>query len=35
MIIAGRLADPDIEDGLTGYTWPKPRTASLSLNIGF
>lgn len=35
MLTAYRGADPDNEAGLTGYTWPKPRTASLSLNIGF
>ena len=35
MLTAYRGADPDNEAGLAGYTWPKPRTASLNLNIGF
>ncbi len=35
MLTAFRGADPDNEAGLTGYTWPKPRTASLCLNIDF
>lgn len=30
-----RGAEPDIRGGLNGYTWPRPRTASLSLNIDF
>lgn len=30
-----RGADPDIQGGLTGYTWPRSRTASLNLSIGF
>ncbi len=35
-IITGyRGADPDIQGGLAGYTWPRPRTASLNLSIGF
>ena len=35
-IITGyRGADPDIQGGLAGYTWPRPRTASFNLSIGF
>jgi len=35
-IITGyRGGEPDISGGLDGYTWPRPRTASLNLNIGF
>lgn len=35
-VITGyRGADPDIHGGLTGYTWPRPRTASLNISIGF
>jgi len=35
MLTAYRGADPDTGDGLTGYSWPEPRTVTLSLNIGF
>ncbi|MHC1733296.1 MAG: TonB-dependent receptor [Bacteroidales bacterium] len=35
MITGYRGADPDIYGGLNGYTWPRPRTASLNLSMGF
>ncbi len=35
LITGYRGADPDIHGGLTGYTWPRPRTASLNISIGF
>jgi iron complex outermembrane receptor protein len=35
MITGYRGADPDIHGGLTGYTWPRPHTASLNLGIDF
>ncbi len=35
MITGYRGAEPDIHGGPTGYTWPRPRTASLNLSIGF
>jgi iron complex outermembrane receptor protein len=35
LITGYRGADPDIHGALTGYTWPRPRTASLNISIGF
>jgi iron complex outermembrane receptor protein len=35
-LISGyRGAEPDNYDGLSGYTWPRPRTTSLNISIGF
>jgi iron complex outermembrane receptor protein len=35
MITGYRGADPDIHGGLAGYTWPRPRTVSFTLSLGF
>lgn len=36
LIITGyRGADPDNAGGISGFTWPRPRTASLNLGINF
>jgi iron complex outermembrane receptor protein len=35
LFTAYRGADPDMAGGVSVYPWPRPRTASLTLNIGF
>jgi len=35
MITGYRGADPDNAGGISGFTWPRPRTASLNLGIDF